>query len=1318
MLKVILSLIPIAVVTMMLFVIASPLMTVDGGGLGGRYVVDSLQTAQAAMLWWQGAAAPQRAIETSTSIGYILVLWGVLGWISLKAAAYGTGRMAGILAVIGASGLGGAVIDAYGIESQVWLGLSALAFFGFLAVGGSTLIRSQRNATVSQHALAHLHGWWVWPSWILLSGLGVIWLMDLAARGPHQLMLIGLHQLDALWLASLLVMPFMLWAHHALLKSGLWLREIWRTPRGPLVTGIVLIVMLVFCIWLGRYATFGHQRGFPHQSAELIRVLIALSLAWLMSRYAEWGAADSRRAAAAGLAFTMMLGVVSSLIISGDLGPVLAMLLGGLPLVVAILIPRQYGSQYGVRLIFATACLVGLFAVVQAGLMVWMPDSSWAPQRLVDRVEATLSPFDARLDFAAQFAWLLDAATTQGFGLVSVPWCGAMPMLGLGNCTNTSGVPVQLGSDYVFVGLAALWGRYAATAIASLTALLFVALAFVSLPRRNCQSPAMLPTALLHAWIVVAFAALSLGQLVVSTAGNVGVIPVSGITQPLLGLGAVSLCAMAAWFGFALGGATGARTAVAQTVDARQPFGNEPSPWVSRAVMSMFVGVLILLAGLITWSVHGDLPVRDQLISRRVEHGLALLTCHRAGKARLKNAACEKLKQWPQSSDNPAPGRCKKLQEQLPQILNSITNRTSVPLSLPPGLTCTEVDALNAVSSWARERGGSYLTTMLNTPARLHGAKLAVVNPYRVPGCLQFSQAQGDYLGDTSDKVLCGSDGVTRLGKHIPGISTLDQALSRAIRAVREPRDSGTGGEVIEQKIASPRDMPQPSWVGRLGINRWLPTNLPTPTIIGQGHRLDISIAPPIQSTVQGIADCYTGNSAALGCKSSGGGVMLEGARARMMGILVVDARSGEIQGAASAHSPCYAAQYSGQKNADCLRLPEVPRAREWMLSNHALNSVAMIGSLDKMPLALGLIQSGSPLGRDRAQMALAIGRSETERFIDDVMCADHGFSSACITSRLQLISASADAIGWQTRCEAGDAQCGKINLLHDSDGLNYSVPAARWLANPGRSTQSLSQSVSPGEREFAREAIAACYDHKSAHRWRNCKGRQLVQVVAELFGQGNATSTPVGIAEGLLGIVRRAQPEANSQFAPGLTLLARDADQTADSAPRRPDPAAQALLQDMENTILTGGTANSACLHVENMLGSHAFRISCLQPGEWVLSSKTGTPLFPHDTLTYQQRERHCQHIKTQRDSPSKRHELVHCQVPPVKWFASVMGQKRPDGRIDWQKIIIVIAERNWNASTGLIDTPLDRGSSVAAEVALLAANRMIENTPTTPAQ
>ena len=37
------------------------------------------------------------------------------------------------------------------------------------------------------------------------------------------------------------------------------------------------------------------------------------------------------------------------------------------------------------------------------------------------------------------------------------------------------------------------------------------------------------------------------------------------------------------------------------------------------------------------------------------------------------------------------------------------------------------------------------------------------------------------------------------------------------------------------------------------------------------------------------------------------------------------------------------------------------------------------------------------------------------------------------------------------------------------------------------------------------------------------------------------------------------------------------------------------------------------------------------------------------------------------------------------------------------WTKIIVVLAERNWNKITGLIDTPNDQGSNVAAEAGLV---------------
>lgn len=1121
-------------------------------------------------------------------------------------------------------------------------------------------------------------------------------------------------------------MPLMILAHDALIKAVLWLREVWRTPRGPMLIGVALIVMLIFCIWLGKFASFGHHEvntgdkvGYPHQSAELIRILIAFSLAWLMSRYAEWDAATSRRTAAGALGFVLIVGVVSSLAITGDLGPVLAMLLGALPLLFAMLMPKHSDSHPAARILIAIVGLLGLLLLIQTILMIWLPESSLSPLRLFERAYAALNPFDARLDYAAQIAWLLDAATRQGFGLTAVPWCGAMPLLGLSDCTKSSGVPVQFGSDYVFVGLAALWGREVTAGISALTAVMFVALAFVSLPGRGLQSVAFKAPALLHAWIVVAFSSLALGQLAVSIAGNAGAIQLSGITQPLLGLGTVSLLAMAAWIGFAMGGKTHPypTEAVENTV--------VPRSWVSRSVMSMTLGALVLMSGLIFWVVRDETPVNDQLISRQVEQGLAIIACHQDSDKHLKTAACTKLqKQWPIVTEEKISGRCEKLFEQLPLTISKISKYTTSPLNLPAHPGCAEVDALNAVSSWVKDQGnqgGRNLTVLLNTPAYMQGEKLAVINPYRVPGCLKFAHSNSIYLGDEVDQLLCGTDGVSRLGKLVPDIMMLDQILGRATRAVRKSTDRGQS-EYLVQQAESQGEITQPDWLKHLGLDVTLPdwfqvqtalastlrSTTPRTTTLGQGHHLELSIIPDTQIATQNLADCYTGNSPSAAC-DSGGADMLEHARARMMGILVMDVKTGEIQAAASAHTPCYAAQHNGEVRGDCLRLPEAPLLRDWKLTNHPFESVAMLGSTDKMAIALGLIQVGSPLGRNPAQLDQVIAQSQTERIIDDVMCLEQNFNPACIKSRLLAISSAAERIGWQTHCKEGDPQCGKINLLHGSSAnLNYAVPAAHWMTDPKRVLQSLAVSVKPGERGFTREAVAACYKHGDKYRWRNCKGEALVQVVAELFGQGNATSSPVGIAQGLLNIVRYAQ--AQSAITP--TLLHGEIPQQVASS--HADSAAVALLHAMGNSILPEGTANSACLRVEAILnrqtpGNKPF-IDCHHPGNWVVSGKTGTPLFPHDKYTYLQRENYCQKVARQPDSQGKRYEEVRCMVSPVKWYASAVGQRRSDGRIEFKKIIIVLAERNWNARTGQIDSPYDKGSpNVAAEVALLTANRLI---------
>ena len=149
----------------------------------------------------------------------------------------------------------------------------------------------------------------------------------------------------------------------------------------------------------------------------------------------------------------------------------------------------------------------------------------------------------------------------------------------------------------------------------------------------------------------------------------------------------------------------------------------------------------------------------------------------------------------------------------------------------------------------------------------------------------------------------------------------------------------------------------------------------------------------------------------------------------------------------------------------------------------------------------------------------------------------------------------------------------------------------------------------------------------------------------------------------------------------------------------------AQLLLEAMQEPIKSGGTAHVSCL---KSITADAL-LNCNNDGQWVVAGKTGTPLFPHDAMTYMARKQACDRIRARPGTASSRHEWARCVVPPTKWFAFLLGQ-RVNGHIRWKKAVVVLAERNWNARTGLLDTPFDRGGSVAAELGLRMARSLVE--------
>ena len=114
-----------------------------------------------------------------------------------------------------------------------------------------------------------------------------------------------------------------------------------------------------------------------------------------------------------------------------------------------------------------------------------------------------------------------------------------------GNC---SGVPAQIHSDYTFTAIVGVFGAMAAWA-ASLACAVWLHRLIRHHGRVTHGEPRFVATAghiandgqALLSWIGVAWVVLTLCQLAVTVAGNLAVLPLTGVTFPFVSFGMTSL---------------------------------------------------------------------------------------------------------------------------------------------------------------------------------------------------------------------------------------------------------------------------------------------------------------------------------------------------------------------------------------------------------------------------------------------------------------------------------------------------------------------------------------------------------------------------------------------------------------------------------------------------------------------------------------------------------------------------------------------------------------------------------------------------------
>jgi hypothetical protein len=220
---------------------------------------------------------------------------------------------------------------------------------------------------------------------------------------------------------------------------------------------------------------------------------------------------------------------------------------------------------------------------------------------------------------------------------------------------------------------------------------------------------------------------------------------------------------------------------------------------------------------------------------------------------------------------------------------------------------------------------------------------------------------------------------------------------------------------------------------------------------------------------------------------------------------------------------------------------------------------------------------------------------------------------------------------------------------------------------------------------------------------WEKCRGRIVVDVVAEGWGQGNARSSALGVAGMMASLAAAANgDEAHSpHLVDAVRGVGIDNGSRLKLAAMEASPATpgKRLTHDAAEVILSGlsyshraGTARLACEQV--------FDARTCRDMDWI-AGKTGTPTFPNDDVSLNDLARLCASGVAR-----TRSEFATCgALRPYKWYVAAYRTDPSDPR--WSKVIGVLTERNWLADSGRIHGAGDHGPNPAAEIAMQIAGR-----------
>ncbi len=545
------------------------------GPCAGVALGDAL--AQSAAVMGEARAARLQAAKNQAmrdllrTAGWQWAAWMLAGLLLLKLSRRGRVALAGIalaLLVWALAAWIGRVPWPFGADRDFQPGRVASTFFaapapfvlGLLGAAALALVASlwlDRRLPSGAQTIASRVGY---PGLVLATGLGWLVLLDLSANGSFNNRYLALYHQGHLWLAmlSLTVAAFLRqsigrglgWTLSTIdaLAGGL------RRRLGPFAMGTTLLLLLGLVAIVGALLPDRQQL-----SSEIGRLWLIGGAAWF---FFLRGDPLAERLAASGTSLGSLLRYVSPLLgvalvvigvqlITRYLGPLLIACYSAGAFIAASIAMWWHQRSGAYRTAFAVAML--LFVAWIVAITVALFALGGLDDVTAGRLENLAAPLASANDQLALVTWFQRAAPPAGFGLGAVPWCGHASAAGC------SGVPAQIQSDYTLTALVGVFGWTTAGAVV-LGAAIWLHRLIRHHGRVTRGEPRLIVVGqrivnddqALLSWVGLTWVVLVLCQLAVTVAGNLAVLPLTGVTFPFVSFGMTSLVVNMALLGLCI----------------------------------------------------------------------------------------------------------------------------------------------------------------------------------------------------------------------------------------------------------------------------------------------------------------------------------------------------------------------------------------------------------------------------------------------------------------------------------------------------------------------------------------------------------------------------------------------------------------------------------------------------------------------------------------------------------------------------------------------------------------------------------------------